>query len=50
MNVRRAIINLVLQILFLIGMIVSMVIGEIGAEILCGVMYLAFHTNNLDGR
>ncbi len=37
--------NVVLQIVFLIGMIVSMFIGKIGAEILCGVMYLAFHTN-----
>lgn len=51
MNMRkemiRETINVVLQILFLIGMIVSMFIGKIGAEILCGVMYLAFHTNNL---
>ena len=47
MNKRRETINTVLQIVFLIGMIVSMFIGKIGAEILCGIMYLAFHTNNV---
>lgn len=47
MNERIKKINTVLQIMFLIGMIASMFIGKIGAEILCGVMHLAFRTNNL---
>ena len=47
MTRRQEIINVILQIVFLIGTIVSMLLGEIGAEILCGVMYLAFHTNNV---